>query len=216
MSRPRTVVGCLLNFPGAWKAMEPAMHREPHFRPPQHAVLYLKPPNTWRGPGDAIVLPAGVAEVEVGATLGVVIGAPAARLSEDEALRFVAGYLPVNDVTVPHTQVLRPPIRQKCRDSFCPIGHLVPAASVPDPAALEIRAWVNGELKASHGTRDLLRPVPRLLAEVTEFMTLEPGDILLVGVAEGMPLARAGDRVAVEIAGVGRLENPVQAEGAAA
>ncbi|HEY1228108.1 MAG TPA: fumarylacetoacetate hydrolase family protein, partial [Ramlibacter sp.] len=61
---------------------------------------------------------------------------------------------------------------------------------------------------------DLLRPVPCLLAEVTEFMTLEPGDILLVGVPEDMPLARAGDTVAVEIEGVGRLENPVRAEGA--
>jgi len=213
--RPRTVVGCLLNFQGAWKAMEPAMHQEPHFKPPQHAVLYLKPANTFRGPGDAIVLPAGVGEVEVGATLGVVIGASASRVSEQEAMRFVAGYVPVNDVTVPHTKVLRPPIRQKCRDSFCPIGGQVDADKVRDPGALEIRAYVNGELKATRSTRDLLRPVPRLLAEVTEFMTLEAGDILLVGVPEDMPLARAGDRVAVEIDGVGRLENPVRSEGAA-
>lgn len=214
--RPRTVVGCLLNFQGAWKAMEPAMHQEPHFRPPQHAVLYLKPSNTFRGPGDAIVLPAGVGEVEVGATLGVVIGAPAARVTEGEALRFVAGYVPVNDVTVPHAKVLRPPIKQKCRDSFCPIGAQVAAGQVGDPGALEIRAYVNGELKATRNTRELLRPVPRLLAEVSEFMTLEPGDILLVGVPEDMPLARAGDRVAVVIDRVGRLENTVRAEGASA
>lgn len=213
--RPRTVVGCLLNFQGAWKAMEPAMHQDPHFKPPQHAVLYLKPSNTFRGPGDAIVLPSGVTEVEVGATLGVVIGAPASRVSEAEALRFVAGYVPVNDVTVPHTKVLRPPIKQKCRDSFCPIGEQVDADRVRDPGALEIRAYVNGELKATRSTRDLVRPVARLLAEVTEFMTLEAGDILLVGVPEDMPLARAGDRVAVEIDGVGRLENTVRAEGAA-
>ena len=213
--RPRTVVGCLLNFQGAWKAMEPAMHQDPHFKPPQHAVLYLKPTNTFRGPGDAIVLPPGVDEVEVGATLGVVIGAPASRVTESEAMRFVAGYVPVNDVTVPHTKVLRPPIKQKCRDSFCPIGEQVAAGGVGDPGALQIRAYVNGELKATRSTRDLLRPVPRLLAEVTEFMTLEAGDILLVGVPEDMPLARAGDTVAVEIEGVGRLENPVRAEGAA-
>ena len=213
--RPTTVVGCLLNFQGAWKAMEPAMHREPHFKPPQHPVLYLKPSNTFRRDGDAIVLPAGVEEVEVGATLGVVIGAPASRLSEQEALAFVAGYVAVNDVTVPHTAVLRPPIKQKCRDSFCPIGEQVPAARVPDPGTLEIRAFVNGELKATNSTRNLVRSVPRLLAEVTEFMTLEAGDILLVGVPENVPRARAGDRVAVEIEGVGRVENTIRAEGGA-
>jgi 5-oxopent-3-ene-1,2,5-tricarboxylate decarboxylase / 2-hydroxyhepta-2,4-diene-1,7-dioate isomerase len=209
----RTVVGALLNFRGAWTAMEPAMHKEPHFKPPKHVVLYLKPANTWRANGDAIVLPAGVDEVEVGATLGVVMGASAARVSEREALHYVAGYVAVNDVTVPHSAVLRPPVRQKCRDSFCPIGTLADAASVADPDALEIRAYVNGELKATNTTRNLIRPVARLIAEVTEFMSLEPGDVLLVGVPENVPRARAGDRVAVEIEGVGRVENAVRAEG---
>jgi len=214
MRTTRTVVGCLLNFRGAWEAMEPAMHREPHFKPPAHPVLYLKPANTWRRGGDPIVLPSGVDEVEVGATLGVVIGAPASRVSEAEALQFVAGYVAVNDVTVPHTAILRPPIKQKCRDSFCPIGELAPAARVGDPGALAIRAYVNGELKASNSTANLMRSVPRLLAEITEFMTLEEGDVLLVGVPENVPRARAGDRVAVEIDGVGRIENVIRAEGA--
>lgn len=215
MRPTRTVVGCLLNFRGAWAAMEPAMHREPHFKPPAHPVLYLKPANTWRRNGDAIVLPAGVDEVEVGATLGVVIGTPASRVSEAEALDFVAGYAVVNDVTVPHTAVLRPPIRQKCRDSFCPIGETVAAARVGDPGALGIRAYVNGELKASNSTANLMRSVPRLLAEITEFMTLDEGDVLLVGVPENVPRARAGDSVAIEIDGIGRLENRIRAEGAA-
>lgn len=214
--RPRTVVGSLLNFRDAWAALETAMHREPHFKPPQHAVLYLKPANTHASDGDAIVLPPGVEQVQVGATLGVVIGAPASRVAESEAMQFVAGYVAVNDVTVPHTAVLRPPIKQKCRDTFCPIGAMAPAASVPDPGALELRAYVNGELRAVNSTRNLLQSVPQLLAEVTEFMTLEPGDILLVGVPQNVPLARAGDLVAVEIEGVGRVENPVRAEGGAA
>ena len=210
--RPRIVVGPLLNFRGAWQAMEPAMQREPHFKPPKHVVLYLKPANTFSGDGDAIVLPAGVDQVQVGATLGVVIGAPAARVGEAEAMDFVRGYVSVNDVTVPHTAVLRPPIKQKCRDTFCPIGAEVPAARIADSGAVEIRAYVNGELKATNTTSNLIRSVPKLLAEVTEFMTLEAGDILLVGVPENVPVARAGDRVAVEIVGVGRVENPIQAE----
>jgi len=206
----KTVVGCLLNFRGAWQAMEPAMHKEPHFRPPQHPVLYLKPANTWRSDGDDIVLPEGVAEVEVGATLGVVIGAPASRLREEDALHFVAGYAPVNDVTVPHTAFLRPPIKQKCRDSFCPIGGMT-ARTTLNPDALAIRAYVNGELRGESHTSQMMRPVAKLLAEITDFMTLEAGDILLVGVPENMPRARAGDRVAVEIEGVGRVENAIRA-----
>lgn len=210
----KTVVGPLLNFRGAWAAMEPAMHREPHFKPPQHVVLYIKPANTWRKGGDDVVLPEGVDEVEVGATLGVVIGASASRVSERDALSHVAGYVAVNDVTVPHAAVLRPPIKQKCRDSFCPMGVMVPASSVPDPDALEIRAYVNGELKASNTTRNLVRPVAKLLADVTDFMTLEAGDVVLVGVPENVPRARAGDWVAVEIDGVGQVENALRAEGA--
>lgn len=210
----RTVVGAFLNFTGAWKAMEPLMHQAPHFKPPQHIVLYVKPANTWRVSGDAIVLPEGVEEVEVGATLGVVMGAAASRVHERDALNYVAGYVAVNDVTVPHASVLRPPIKQKCRDSFCPIGTMTDSHCVPNPDDLEIRAFVNGELKATHSTRNLVRSVSRLMAEVTEFMTLEAGDILLVGTPENLPRARAHDLVAVEVAGVGRVENRICMEGA--
>jgi 5-oxopent-3-ene-1,2,5-tricarboxylate decarboxylase/2-hydroxyhepta-2,4-diene-1,7-dioate isomerase len=213
--RPRTVVGCLLNFRGTWEAMEPAMQKEPHFKPPKQAVLYLKPPNTYEPIGNAIVLPVGVDEVEVGATLGVLIGASAARLTEQEAMDFVAGYVAVNDVTVPHTAVLRPPIKQKCRDTFCRIGEPVPASAIADPGSLGIRAYVNGDLKMSNSTANMIRSVPRLLAEVTEFMTLEAGDIVLMGIPENVPRAKAGDRVAVEIDGIGRLENVIRAEGGA-
>lgn len=210
----KTVLGPLLNFRGAWLVMEPAMQREPHFKPPQHIVLYLKPANTWGCSGDDVVLPEGVDEVEVGATLGVVIGASASRVREQDAMRHVAGYVAVNDVTVPHTAVLRPPLKQKCRDGFCPMGVMVPASDALDPDQLEIRAYVNGELKARNTTRNLMRPVARLIADVTDFMTLEPGDVLLVGVPENVPRAKAGDRVAVEIEGVGRVENALRAEGA--
>ena len=209
----KTVVGAFLNFQGAWKAIEPQMHQEPHFKPPEHVVLYVKPANTWRKNGDAIVLPNGVDEVEVGATLGIVMGAATSRVHEHDALKYVAGYVAVNDVTVPHQSVLRPPIQQKCRDSFCPIGEMKPAGAVADPNDLTLHIWVNGELKATHSTRELIRPVARLIADVTDFMTLEAGDVLLVGTPENLPRAHAHDRVAVEIEGVGRVENTLLAEG---
>lgn len=210
----RTVVGAFLNFQGAWDTMEPLMHKEPHFKPPQHIILYVKPANTWRTSGDPIVLPKGVEEIEVGATLGIVMASPASRVCERDALKYVAGFVAVNDVTVPHHSVLRPPIKQKCRDSFCPFGEIKESVSVPNPDNLEIRIFINGELKAVNSTRNLIRNVSRLIAEVTEFMTLDSGDVLLVGTPENLPRAKANDHVIVEIEGVGRVENRICTEGA--
>jgi 5-oxopent-3-ene-1,2,5-tricarboxylate decarboxylase/2-hydroxyhepta-2,4-diene-1,7-dioate isomerase len=211
--RMKTVVGALLNFKGAWAAMEPAMFQAPHHKPPVHPVLYLKPANTWRGPAEVIVLPPDVEAVEMGATLGVVMGRAASRVGAQAALSYVGGYRIVNDVTVPHAAVLRPPLKQKCRDTFCPMGPVIDAAKVTRPDALTIRVFVNGELRLTNSTANLIRGVGRLIADVSEFMTLDTGDVLLVGVPENPPLARAGDRVAIEIDGLGRLENTLAREG---
>ena len=215
----KTVVGALLNFQDAWAALEPAMQREPHHRPPVHPVLYIKPANTWRGPGEDIVLPPEVEEIEVGATLGLVFGRAAARVREADALSHLAGYVIVNDVTIPHTSLLRPPMRQKCRDSFCPIGPLRPLAQVTQvasPDALSLRVSVNGVLCQTSNTATLRRGAARLIADVSEFMTLSAGDVLLVGVAANPPRARAGDHVSIEIDGLGRLDNAVVREAGAA
>jgi 5-oxopent-3-ene-1,2,5-tricarboxylate decarboxylase/2-hydroxyhepta-2,4-diene-1,7-dioate isomerase len=211
----RTVVGAMFEFQGVWQALEPMMAQPPHHRPPVHPVLYLKPANTWCRAGDAVLLPPGVEEVEVGATLGISFASTASRVSEAQALDCVAGYGIVNDVTVPHQSLLRPPMKQKCRDGFCPIGPWVPAGQILDPNDLEIRAYVNGELRQRSHTRHLRRNVARLIADVSEFMSLAPGDLLLIGVAEQPARARPGDTMAIEIGAIGRLENPVQRESAA-
>lgn len=208
----RTVVGALLEFQGAWQALEPVMAQPPHHRPPVHPVLYIKPANTWAHHGDPVLLPPDVAEVEVGATLGISFARAASRVSAAQALGFVSGYCIVNDVTVPHQSLLRPPMRQKCRDGFCPIGPWVSADELRDPGALEIRSYINGELRQRSHTALLRRSVAQLIADVSEFMTLAPGDLLFIGVAEQPARARAGDTMAVEIDGIGRLENPLQAE----
>jgi 5-oxopent-3-ene-1,2,5-tricarboxylate decarboxylase/2-hydroxyhepta-2,4-diene-1,7-dioate isomerase len=216
----RTVVGALLEFQGAWQALEPVMAQPPHHRPPVHPVLYIKPANTWARHGDPVLLPPDVAEVEIGATLGISFAHTASRVNAAQALEFVSGYCVVNDVTVPHLDapkpaLLRPPMRQKCRDGFCPIGPWVSADELRDPGTLEIRSYINGELRQRSHTAQLRRNVAQLIADVSEFMTLAPGDLLLIGVAEQPARARAGDTMAVEIDGIGRLENPLQAETAA-
>jgi 5-oxopent-3-ene-1,2,5-tricarboxylate decarboxylase/2-hydroxyhepta-2,4-diene-1,7-dioate isomerase len=209
-----TLYGVLLNYQGALAALGDAVQKPPYKAPPKAPVLYIKPANTWIGDGAPIPVPADVEALQMGAALGVVIGRTACRVPAGAALDYVAGYTIVNDVSVPHESFYRPSIRLKCRDGFCPIGaRIVDRARVPNPDALAVRVFVDGALRQQNTTAHLIRSTAQLIADVTEFMTLSAGDVLLTGVPENAPLARAGQRVAIEIEGVGRLENPLVAEG---
>jgi len=186
------------------------MHSEPYRQPPVAPVLYLKPRNTWIGNGDGIPLPPGVEQVKVSGTLGVVMGRTACRVAASDALAYVAGYTIVNDVSIPHDSYYRPALRERCRDGFCAISSaLASPEAVPNPNQVEIRISINGRACGAASTATLVRPVERLIADVTEFLMLGAGDVLLVGELPDAPLARAGDRVRVEIAGLASLENPV-------
>jgi len=203
-----TVYGALLNHRTALQALGDSINQPPYRAAPQAPVLYIKPRNTLATCGAPVVVPPGVAELEVGASLGLVIGRPSCKLAENRALEYVAGYLIVNDVTVPHLSYYRPSIPFKARDGFCPLGpRVVPRAAIANPDKLTIRIYLNGELREEVSTTQLVRPVAKLLADVTDFMTLSPGDVLAVGVAYPAPQARAGERVCIEIDGIGRLEN---------
>ncbi len=209
-----TVVGALLNHRNALAALGEAVHAPPYKTPPKAPILYLKPRNTVVGHRVAVVVSADAPELEIGGTLGIVIGRTATRVAPAQALDFVAGYTVVNDISVPHASIYRPAMRHKCRDGFCPIGPAVVARSlVPDPDALAISVAIDGQTVHRSSTAGLIRPVARLLADVTEFMSLHPGDVLTVGVGAGAPRARAGQRVTVSIDGVGVLENLLVAEG---
>ena len=204
------VYGALLNHRTALEALGAGVNHPPYGAPPRAPVLYIKPRNTLAADGAPVAVPRGAVELEIGASLGVVIGRPSCRLSVDAALEHIAGYLIVNDVSVPHLPYYRPSIAAKARDGFCPLSYpVVPRAAIDDPDRLTIRVYVDGELKQTAVTAELVRPVARLLADVTEFMTLLPGDIVAVGVAAPAPRVSAGQRARIEIEGVGRLENPI-------
>ncbi|WDL95718.1 fumarylacetoacetate hydrolase family protein [Alicyclobacillus sp. ALC3] len=208
-----SVYGALLNDRAAFEALGGAVHEPPYNAPPQAPILYIKPQNTVAAYGMPIPIPNGVPQLQVGATLGVVIGKRATKVQASDAPQYIAGYTVVNDVSVPHESVYRPAISEKCRDGFCPIGPwVIQADEVRDADQLAIRVYVNGELRQEASTATLVRPVSHLLADVTEFMTLDAGDVLLVGVPHGAPLVGAGDRVKIEIDGVGHLENTVVQE----
>ena len=216
ISRRGTVYGTLLNHRDALAALGDAVHAPPYKAPPRAPVLYIKPRNTWVAGGDAIVVPEGVDALEIGATLGLVIGRSACRISVADALSHIAGYVLVCDVSVPHASVYRPSLRLRARDTFCPIGAFVPREAVGAPESLMLDVAVDGEIAQRVSLRDLVRPPATLLAEVSEFMTLAPGDVLSLGVAADAPRARAGQRVAIASAGFERLENPLVAERAEA
>ncbi len=201
-----TVVGALLNYRDELDALGNALSAPPYQAPPKAPILYLKPANTRIGHGHDVVLPADVDGVWAGACLGVVISSTATRVPALRAADFIAGYTIVNDLTVPHASYYRPAIRHKCRDGFCPMGPwTVDRDDVPDADALDITVRINGEIKQRANTSTLVRPVAQLLADVTAFMTLEAGDVLLVGMPENPPLARAGDRIDIDIARIGTL-----------
>ena len=205
-----TVVCAALNFRATLEANADVFTKDPHKQPPSAPVLYFKPPNTYAGPGAAITCPHGVDALRMGGTLGIVMARNACRVQAQDATRFIAGYCVVNDVSVPHASYYRPAIRERCRDGFNPMGHVVACAA--DPNALMIRIYVNDDLAAENSTTNLVRSVEQLLADVTEFMTLKAGDMLVVGEPDNSPLARIGGRVRVEIPGIGLLENDIVAE----
>lgn len=205
------VYGVLMNHRAALAALGEAVHEAPYKAPPKAVVLYVKPRNTLIAPGGAALVDDVTGLLEVGAALGIVIGRTACAVAESEAMACVAGYVVVADFSVPHDAWFRPAIRFKARDGSCAIGpRVVSRESIDDPDALEVRVHVDGVLVHVAGTGGTIRSVARLVADVSEFMTLAPGDVLMAGVAPGAPRVGAGAEVAIEIDGLGRLETRVR------
>ena len=181
------------------------MVNAPYQAPPKAPVLYIKTANTWTLSEHAIAVPSHLPAVEIGATLGVV-------LSEQGALR---GYLLLNDLSVPHSVAeqgfYRPPVKYKCIDGFLGIGaQLLPAADLPDPNAITLEVRINGTLCQTVQLGQMRRLLPQLSADVGEFMTLQAGDVLMLGLdvchdgpeAGRRPQAVVGDVVDIHAPGV--------------
>jgi 5-oxopent-3-ene-1,2,5-tricarboxylate decarboxylase/2-hydroxyhepta-2,4-diene-1,7-dioate isomerase len=208
------VYGTLLNHKPALEALGDAVHAAPYKAPPNAPVLYLKPRNTLSTHGATVGVPADAPELEVGAALGIVIGQTACRLRPEQALQCVAGYTIVNDVCVPHDVFYRPSLRFRVRDGFCPIGPVVvPRSAIANPDDLRVQIFVDGELKQTTSTGHRFRNVAQLLADVTEFMTLLPGDVLMLGASAAAPRVRAGQQSRISIEGIGELVNHYVPEG---
>ncbi|MFM0481512.1 fumarylacetoacetate hydrolase family protein [Paraburkholderia strydomiana] len=194
------IYGTLLNDRAALEALGDAMHAAPYKSPPKAPVLYLKPRNTLAGHRAQIVIPDDTPGVEVGASLGIVIGRTATQVSVERAFDYIAGYTVVADLSVPHASVYRPSVRFRARDGFCVVGPAVVAARhVANPDDLAIAVSLNGAGAFAASTASSVRGVARLLADVTEFMTLAAGDVITLGVSHGSPIAHVGDAATLSI-----------------
>lgn len=191
-------------------------------RPPA-PVLFAKWNNTLIGPGDQIVIPPGVEQVDYEGELGVVIGRRAHRVKESQGLDYVGGYCCANDVSARALQLSQPQwCLGKSVDTFCPVGELTAAAEVADPQALDLRTVVNGVVVQEASTASMIFGVAELIAFISRVITLEANDLILTGTPAGIGAGRTpplylqpGDEVAVEISGLASLENTVVAERAA-
>lgn len=179
---------------------------------PPEPLFFLKPPSAVIGPGEPIVVPGWVGRVDHEGEVGVVVGRRARHLRAEEALDWVAGIVPLNDVTARDLQSRDDQwSRAKGFDTFCPVGERVPPGSV-ELAAVSLECRVNDEIRQAASLSELVFPVPFLLEHVTRVMTLEPGDILATGTPEGVGPIHPGDVVEVELLGLSVLRNPVVAE----
>jgi acylpyruvate hydrolase len=188
---------------------------------PKFPVVFAKYTNTVISHGDEIVLPRVSKEVDYEAELGFVIGKRGRYIPEADALQYVAGYLPINDVSARDYQTRTSQWTMgKTFDTFAPMGPaLVTADEVPDPHNLRIRLTIGDDVLQDSNTDKLIFGIPQLVASLSEVMTLEPGDVVSTGTPPGVGFAKKpprflkpGDVVSVSIQHLGTLTNPVVGE----
>lgn len=180
-------------------------------RMPAHPSYFLKPPSSVSGNGAPVVRPRGCELLAYEGEVAVVIGASARNVSPQDALGHIGSYTAANDFGVYDLRWADrgSNLRSKGQDGFTPLGpRLVPADEL-DPAAISLRTLVNGELAQEGSTSELLFSFAELIADLSRFLTLEPGDVILAGTPANSRPVQPGDEVTVEIDGIGRLTNQV-------
>jgi 2-keto-4-pentenoate hydratase/2-oxohepta-3-ene-1,7-dioic acid hydratase in catechol pathway len=180
---------------------------------PSEPLIFLKPNSSLNAHGDEIVSPRLSNRVDFEGEIGVVIGRRGRNIQREDAMNYVFGYTCVNDVTARDLQKKDGQwTRGKGFDTFCCTGPAVVFKDSVHPMELGVRTFVNGEKRQDGSIQDLIFPVPVIIEFVSQFMTLEPGDLIATGTPEGVGPLEDGDIVRVEVAGVGTLENKVKRE----
>lgn len=206
VARPQALLCIGLNY--AAHAAESGMTA------PEQPVLFFKHPNTLVGPSDAVAVPPGATRMDWEVELAVVIGQRASYLPSPEAARArIAGYCVANDLSEREFQLARSGSqwgKGKSAPGFCPLGPMLVTPDEISPDDLRIRSWVNGEARQDSSTSDMIFSVDQIVCDLSQYLVLEPGDVILTGTPEGVamsgrfPYLQAGDVVELEIEGLGR------------
>lgn len=177
---------------------------------PEEPSFFLKPPSAIIGNGQPIILPTDVGRIEHEAELALIIGQTCHNISPENVAKNLFGYTCANDITARELQK-RDPLIGHCKsyDTFCPLGPWI-ETEVENVNALAVRCVVNGEVRQSGSTADMIFSPAEIVCRLSRIMTLLPGDVILTGTPAGVSAIRPGDMVQVEIEGVGVLFNPVE------
>ena len=203
---PSKVIAAPVNYRLHIEEMRPLVKGELHAI--ERYGLFLKAPSSIVGPEAIVELPFPDRRTDHEVELGVVIGRTTRDVSIADAMPHVFGYTGVMDITVRGDEDRS---TRKSFDTFTPVGPvLVTADEIPDPHALRLQLWVNGERRQDGNTRDMIWNVPKLLGYASHVMTLHPGDLLSTGTPDGVGPLRPGDRVTMEVEGIGRMSIKVE------
>lgn len=173
---------------------------------PEHPLIFSKGPNTVADPEQGVIYPTGVNRVDFEGELGVVIGKRCKKASRENALDYVLGYTCINDVSARDMQWSDEQwTRGKGLDTFCPMGPII--TDEIDPFNTPVITRVNGEVLQDGNTNDLIFDIPALMEYITEWITLEPGDVIATGTPAGVAPVKVGDEIEIDIAGIGILRN---------
>jgi 5-oxopent-3-ene-1,2,5-tricarboxylate decarboxylase/2-hydroxyhepta-2,4-diene-1,7-dioate isomerase len=204
-----TAYGIVLNDSMQRESLHAAFREAPYLTPPEAPVLYIKPRGCFTSDGGTVRVPAEAADVEVGATIGLLFGEDVDGRTETP-IEKVAAVCVAIDFCLPHPNYYRPALAERCRDNFLPLGNFVGRPA--DLDAIEIATLINGVGAHRWSLSRLVRRIPDLIGDVSSFMTLGAGDLLLVGLPGDAPRARAGDRISVAARGLGMVSVQLQAE----
>lgn len=179
---------------------------ELNFNLPDEPVIFLKPPTAVIGPGEKIIYPMMSKQVDYEAELGLVIGREAKNIKASEAGDYILGYTCANDVTARDLQSKDGQwTRAKGFDTFMPLGPYIVTGVNPDNLSIEL--LLNGQVKQSSNTAQMIFNCANLVSFISQIMTLYPGDVIITGTPDGIGPMQVGDKVTVNIANIGQLEN---------
>lgn len=208
-SEPRVIMCAGTNYMDHIKEANEKMHVKTNI--PKHPLIFSKAPNTVADPEQGIIYPTNVNRVDYEGELGVVIGKRCKKATRENALDYVAGYTCLNDVSARDMQWDDEQwTRGKGLDTFCPFGPIV--TDEIDPSNVAIRTRVNGETMQDGNTSDMIFDIQALIEYISEWITLEPGDVIATGTPCGVGPVKPGDVMEVDIEGIGVLRNRVIAE----